>query len=232
MFNLVKKLSHCQCHRLTQGYPGTEAVQRSLIERLLLKFVPHFDIVKDIPACPECEGAGWNPKSYYPDPCGTCAGASVDRASHTVLYLRRFYIFRSRWFGLNFGDIYLHNIVRSDDDQDPHDHPWGFRGIVLRGGYTDERWYWAEYRCIPPTTKKGVRLGPVRESVEPFQFIRRVAEHIHRVRLNSGPQGDETQAWTLIFTSAYARDWHFITENGPVFWRRYLGIPDDVDVGE
>jgi hypothetical protein len=39
-------------------------------------------------------------------------------------------------------------------------------------------------------------------------------------------------AWTLIVTQGYNRDWNFITEKGPVFWRTYLGIPDKVDVGE
>ena len=209
--NLVKKLSHCQCHRLTQGYRGTEARYRSWIERLLLKFVPHFDIVKDIPG-PACGGKP---------------------TTATVLYLRRFYIFRSRWLGLNFGDIYLHNIVRSDDDQDPHDHPWGFKGIVLKGGYTDEKWYWFNMRGLAlDASKTGIRYGPMCEEVEPIRFIRRAAEHIHRVRLNQGKYGEDKPAWTLIFTSAYKRDWNFITENGPVFWRRYLGIPDDIDVGE
>jgi hypothetical protein len=111
--------------------------------------------------------------------------------------------------------------------RDPHDHPWSFKGIVLKGGYIDERWYWAKYRCYPPTEKKGIRTGPIHEEVRPGSVIWRDAEHIHRVILPFGQT-----AWTLIFTKGYKRDWNFITEDGPVLWRKYLGIPDGVDVGE
>lgn len=208
--NIIKLLSHCNCDKLTPGYKGSEARQRSWIERLLLRFVPHFDIVKTIPG-PLCGG---NPTEA------------------TVLYLRRFYLFRSKWFGYNFGDLYLHQIVRSDDDPDPHDHPWGFFGLVLKGGYVDERWEWGAYRFADAHGQKGTRLGPWLEVVKPLRFIFRRATHTHRVLLNAGEQGEAKPAWTLIFTSGYKRDWNFLTKDGPVFWRHYLGIPDDIDVGE
>lgn len=207
--NPVKRLSHCYCHKLTAGHkPGW-------FERLLILLIPHFDIVKTVPG----EGV--------------------------VVYLRRFYIFRSRWLGMNFGDVYLHHIVRSDDDPDPHDHPWGFRGFIIWGGYTDQQWKWNPANIAVETTTVSTmggkllvskpqfvgtaahRSGPVNEEVRPFTFISRKAEHIHRVIVVPG-----RTAWTLILTSAYGRDWNFITENGPVFWRTYLGIPPDVDVGE
>lgn len=196
MFNLVKYLSRCDCHRLTPGFPGHPSVHRPWWGRLLLFLVPHFDIVKTIGE--ECTHPG---------------------SGQTVLYLRRFYIFRSKWFGLNFGDIYLHNIVRSDDDADPHSHPWSFRGYVISGGYMDEQWYWnSHFRA---------RYGPFLHAVRPRSFISRNEHHIHRVVLNP-----RTNAWTLIFTSGYNKPWHFITKDGPVFWRTYLGLPDDLDYGE
>lgn len=223
--SLTKKLSHCSCDKLTPGYLGSAAVHRSWFERLLLLLVPHFDIVKTTPPCTICGGSGFDPAKTSPSlgdydrVCDNCGGQSVGRASHTVLYLRRFYLFRSRWLGLNLGDIYLHHIIRSDDDKDPHDHPWGFLGFVLAGGYTDEQWAW-----LPLT---GVRSGPWLEPVRPLTVIYRPPEHIHRVIVPAGKT-----AWTLIFTSKYRRNWNFITQEGPVFWRKYLGIPENVDYGE
>lgn len=34
--------------------------------------------------------------------------------------------------------IYVHFIYREDLDPDPHDHPWNFFRMVLKGGYTEE----------------------------------------------------------------------------------------------
>jgi hypothetical protein len=211
--NIVKKLSHCSCDKLTGGHrPGW-------FERLLLLLIPHFDIIK------------------APD-------IREGEQKQTVVYLRRFYLFRSKWFGLNFGDVYLHHIVRSDDDPDPHDHPWGFTGLILKGGYTDHRYTWTPPQLIHTrnvsimgdqvlvgegkfVAEQGRREGPFPEKVRPLTVIRRKAEHIHKVIV---PEGKT--AWTLIFTSGYNRDWNFITPTGPVFWRTYLNIPSGVDVGE
>ncbi|MDZ7823006.1 MAG: hypothetical protein U5K75_02470 [Ahrensia sp.] len=44
-------------------------------------------------------------------------------------YMRRWFIIpRNRWF-----NIYLHEIVRSDDDRALHDHPWWSLSLVLDG---------------------------------------------------------------------------------------------------
>ena len=44
-----------------------------------------------------------------------------------MLYLRRWYLFRCRWFSVR-----LHHIVLPDVDRWPHDHPWPFVAIVLQ----------------------------------------------------------------------------------------------------
>lgn len=192
-WNLVKRLSHCQCGRLTGGHrPG-------LFERLLMLLIPHFDIVKS----PAIRSGGF---------------------TEVTCYLRRFYLFRSKWFGLEkyLGDLYLHHIVRSDDDPDPHDHPWGFLGFIIAGGYTDESYTWG-----PVLDGLYVRSGPINEAVRPRTFIRRPATHIHKVIVPPGKT-----VWTIIATQPRSREWNFVTPNGPILWRTYLGIPDNVDVGE
>lgn len=220
--NPVKRLSHCQCHKLTNGRIG-------VLERLLILLIPHFDIIKS----PAIRSGG---------------------TAEVTCYLRRFYLFRAKWFGLEkyLGDLYLHHIIRSDDDPDPHDHPWSFRGFIIAGGYTDESYTWEPggglLHVQPVSYMKSVvyglpdsilygkpyftssvphREGPFNEVVKPLSFVRRAATHIHRVIVPSGKT-----AWTIIMTERRSRDWNFITETGPVLWRTYLGIPDGIDVGE
>lgn len=253
-WNPVKRLSHCHCAKINDG------TKPSLLARLLMLFVPHLDIIKAIDI-----------KSGAP--------------KVVSVYLRRFYLFRAKWIGWlltllgtipyrlglltlsrifdrmahlvnkHVGDLYLHNIIRSDDDPDPHDHPWGFTGFIISGGYLDESYSWQPAhtykvnnspgfikRFMPdggyamePThvpvaqfvSVPGMRLGPSYEHVKPLSIIRRKATHIHRVVVPTDSKG----AWTLIFTSPYSREWNFITENGPVLWTKYLGIPEGQDVG-
>ena len=196
--------SYCHCDKLTPGYIGSAAVKRSWLERLLLWLLPHFDIIKDI------EGP--------------------NHSKHTVLYLRRYYLWRSKWIGMNFGDLYLHQIVRSDDDPDPHDHPWNFRSFILSGGYTDEAWMFTDldghgngYRTRLPGSD-----DPVRAPATRFRHRR----HIHRVILRNGEP-----AWTLVWTTGYTHDadgnaeWAFITEERRVPWREYLGLTKGEDHG-
>ena len=40
-------------------------------------------------------------------------------------------------------------------------------------------------------------------------------------------------AWTLVFTSPYKKSWSFITEEGYVPWRQYLGLgQEDIYEGD
>lgn len=47
-------------------------------------------------------------------------------------YLVRLRIVQTPWFG-----IYLHDIHEDDGDRAPHNHPWSFFSLVLRGGYVE-----------------------------------------------------------------------------------------------
>lgn len=51
-------------------------------------------------------------------------------------YLKRWYVVpRNRLF-----NIYLHQIIRSDDDRALHDHPWPSLSLTLSGGVTEQYW--------------------------------------------------------------------------------------------
>jgi hypothetical protein len=33
--------------------------------------------------------------------------------------------------------LYLHKILKEDEDEHPHDHPWNFFSLILKGGYVE-----------------------------------------------------------------------------------------------
>lgn len=188
---------------------------------LMLKLIPHLDITKEVPKpCDKCKGSGMTVTGY----CGECVGGYV--GLHKVVYLRRFFIFRSKWLRKllgksdkngEWGNIYLHHILRSDDDPDPHDHPWDFTSLILKSGYSDEQWQW--------NTRYKKREFTGYERVRPGMLVRRKAEHIHRVRLRKNSRGEEIPCWSLVRTGPYRRNWHFLKEWGFQLWWEYLGVP-------
>lgn len=220
-----KSKGFCSCSKLSPQTDGAPGWVKGWFERLLLRFIPHFDIIKTV-ACLDCQGSGADLSWTDPPMCLTCMGTG----KQTVLYLRRFYIWRSSWIGKNFGDLYLHKIYRSDDDPDPHDHPWHFRTFVLKGGYRDEAWMFTDldghgngYRTRLPGSDDIVRAPATR-----FRHRR----HIHRVILK-----DEEPAWTFVWTTGYSHDekgnadWRFITAEQAVPWRIYLGLDANEEHG-
>lgn len=56
-----------------------------------------------------------------------------DLVDRSTTYLTRWRVVETPWFG-----VYLHAIRLPDRDPHPHDHPWPFVAMMLRGGYTEE----------------------------------------------------------------------------------------------
>lgn len=118
-------------------------------------------------------------------------------ASHLSGYMRRWILWSP------FGTARVHNILRSDDGRDFHDHPFSFVSIILRGGYIEHRpgcvcGTWAEpFAAITPCRHYG-----------PGSIVRRRAEDLHRLELLSG------SAWTLVFSTRYFRAWGFKLGDG------------------
>ena len=107
--------------------------------------------------------------------------------------------------------IYLHHILRSDEDRDLHDHPWPFTSLVLLGGY------WEEEPWIEGTTPETWRSFTARTWRGPLSVIRHQAKDYHRVIL-----GDvDRPAWTLVFRGPRERRWGFRTKSGWVHWKDY-----------
>lgn len=95
-----------------------------------------------------------------------------------------------------FGDV---------DLGDPHDHPWGFRSIILHGGYVEECFGW-------PNGFWGKKHHKVGDSF----YV--PATHIHRIvelpegecwtLILPGPPERTSRFWQFREDGAYSRAWH------------------------
>lgn len=121
-----------------------------------------------------------------------------------------------RWFVTP--RLYLHHIRQSDNDPDPHDHPWDFTTLILWGGYLNHMY----------TRGRGARCLLMVARTKWLHVYDRNAEHCHQVKLSPG-----RTAWTLVSRGKYRRRWGFIRPTGWVFWREHLGFwkPDPFDPG-
>jgi hypothetical protein len=114
-------------------------------------------------------------------------------------YMRRWALL----FGV--GSIRLHHWYRSDDKRAPHDHPWGFVTVVLRGSYTDVSfplvpWTWSRATGSP---SPGVLWGERRDVLRAGSVRRRPAQHVHTADVAAGG------CWTLVLTGPNRRVWGF-----------------------
>jgi len=107
-------------------------------------------------------------------------------------YMVRYKVFRTPWF-----KVFLHHILRSDEDPQLHDHPWHFLSFIL----------WSGYYEILPHGGRLVRAGAM---------IRHRAEDAHRLIL-------EKPAWTLVIVTGKKRVWGFHTRDG---WMSYADFFD------
>lgn len=99
--------------------------------------------------------------------------------------------------------VRVHHIVRPDDDEHEHNHPWTARSVILRGGYVEERR--EEYA--------GGRLR-CRGFTQPI-----TPDVCHRI--TSVSMGG---AYTLFLTWGESQGWGFKVDGRIVPWREYLGV--------
>lgn len=98
------------------------------------------------------------------------------------LYLERWYIIRTKRFGL-----FLHKFSASDEDP-VHDHPWNNFSWILSNGY---------WEYLPDGQKLWRNPG--------FKKFR-AAEEFHRIELEKGSEG---KVWTLFGRFKRRRKWGF-----------------------
>lgn len=118
-----------------------------------------------------------------------------------LVYLARLRIVQTPWFG-----VYLHDIFEPDGDRDPHDHPWNFTSIVLRGGYTE---------VIHPVPHVDLRLNRYYRTWKRWSWHKMSTDQAHRIcDLEPGTK-------TLILCGRRSRTWGFFTDEGWMEWSAY-----------
>jgi hypothetical protein len=123
------------------------------------------------------------------------AGLMAQRAPDFVIgdpanpYLRRWWVIPRN----DQCNVYLHEILRGDDDRAGHDHPWLNSSYIIDGGYTevvyDEALPWCE-------------IG--RHQRIAGDVVTRSAEDTHRLIVPAGGR-----AVSLFMTGPKTRDWGF-----------------------
>lgn len=119
-------------------------------------------------------------------------------------YLKRWWIVPRN----EFGNVYLHEIHRSDDDRALHDHPWDNTSYIIKGGYVE----------LTPNGSFDRNEGDV---------IHRKATDRHGLIL-----ADNDPCVSLFFTGPKVREWGFWCENERfVHWRDFTAGENGEIVG-
>lgn len=109
-------------------------------------------------------------------------------------------------------NVYLHRVLRSDDDRALHCHPWPNISIVLWGGY---------YEWVP-VYQRGYVEGWDRRTIRRWRGIGSVvfrkADTAHRLEL---PRYPVEQTWTLFITGKKCREWGFYCPEGWKHWKDF-----------
>lgn len=104
------------------------------------------------------------------------------------------------WFG-----VYVHKLI-TEDPGDPHDHPFNFISVILRGGYVEAR-FKDQYDWIQTRRAYG-------EGFPRINYM--TTENLHRI--TSVAYG--RPCWTLVFRGRRVKQWGFRVGN------RMIAAPD------
>lgn len=129
-------------------------------------------------------------------------------------YLFRWHILRAGE-GEAAAQLYLHMMVRDDDDRALHDHPWDNISIPIYRGYYEHT----------PEHPKGIKRHL-------FQPIVREATQLHRIRLTRDSLKRVRPAWSLFLTGPKVREWGFDCPNGWRHWKEFTAGPDGAEIGK
>lgn len=101
---------------------------------------------------------------------------------------------RYRLLELPIFRIYLHQILKADEDGVEHDHPWDFLSIILKGGYVEQK-----------NKKLIARLpGSIGICTRPFHHL------LYEIF---------SPTWTLVFAWGKRTNWGYFTDQG---WKDHI----------
>ena len=120
------------------------------------------------------------------------------KSKEGVVHFRRYRLFQSPIFA-----IYIHNIMKSDEDRHKHDHPWNFVSIILEGAYEEE------------FTQPPYHFTETHKVYMSGDFVHHPAEDAHKLTLISD------NVITLVFAYGKRRVWGYQTEKGWIDFKTY-----------
>ncbi len=126
-----------------------------------------------------------------------------------VLHFRRWRLVWTPWFS-----IYLHNITKSDEDIDEHEHPWDFVSLILKGSYQEDATYYTAKNPIQFAATSG---NPIKSTTvfEPGDVNRHITTDTHKLTLLT------PSVWTLVFVGKRKHDWGYQTAKGWIHHKEY-----------
>jgi hypothetical protein len=110
-------------------------------------------------------------------------------------YLERYYLFLKDRNKFPF-NVFIHKFLKSDPDV-PHDHPWPYATLILKGGY---------YEWVPQFNAQGEKIGEIKHWRKPGHFRTCSANSFHRIELDPN-----ITAWTLFMPGPHKREWGFLS---------------------
>lgn len=126
------------------------------------------------------------------------------------LYLHRRRIVQTPAFG-----VYVHRIYREDFDRHPHDHPWQFVSVILRGGY------WERVHEAAPLADGRILMDRVNLTGR-LVYRRRGSVHLHRYSRAHRITKVKPGTISLVVVGRRRGGWGFWTAEGFRPWRDYL----------
>lgn len=120
------------------------------------------------------------------------------------VHFRRYRLWETPW-----SSLYIHQILKSDEDLDKHDHPWDFSSFILSGSYS-------EFYNIAPDFKTVYF-----KTYEQGDVVEHEAEDAHKITLNT------PEVWTLVCTSGRERLWGYQTPNGWIDFKTYRTLKNE-----
>lgn len=139
-------------------------------------------------------------------------------------YLLRWWLIpRNRWF-----NVYLHKILRSDDDRALHDHPWWNISVVLRGCYFE---IMPDFKAAETPYTRIADLPTRMKWRGPGSIIFRRARACHRLVIPERGTYLPGYCWTLFITGPRIREWGFHCPRGWKLWTDFVSSADKGTVG-
>lgn len=132
-------------------------------------------------------------------------------------YMLRWHLVKSQ----TTASVYIHRILRSDDDRALHDHRGDNVSVILKGGYVEV----TPRGCGIP---RNAAAAQVHETAfyGAGQVLDRAAEAAHRLVLEPGEE-----VVTLFITAPTVREWGFWCPQGWTPWQDFVAKGDPGAIG-